>query len=585
MNAALLMFLSKYNTRNDSARDYTGTLPDGSPVTLQGFQTNDAPCHYLLRCAQCSGDKVTHILCITSLEDTLPIVPEGPNSQRYFQRTMERMIAEDPRLTELYAGDLPQIVTIPYDFGDDPDCRDVNLRSRRLYRRITDFFAGDGAPRRIYIDYTGGPRDTTFLMTELTRFLKYSGVDCGQIAYSNLQEKRLVSLNRAYNMFELLSGINDFVSYGKADSLRSIYLNRNNPVVDRLLLSLTRFSEAMSLCALDGIDEILARIQASVEEMEHYRLQPGDDMTISMLKDFLPQIRDKFPLDRQEKAVDLKLIRWCLDNGRLQQALILYTEKIPQLCFDTGLLKRSLIDSGYEAGNGKTEAVYGMYECLFRQIRELGSQGEFCKYLTRVQQFKQERKCSYPKALTGCLEEESWSPGCRGIAAAFIETMKTCYNFRDGSRTEAGRAIRFYGKDVPAKNIAAFIKNVLADEQMQHYFVYHNEQLWQESQNPASRDLLKKMEALSVLRGNPGMDVRAYSDALTQDQLYGLMAYYFAVKMLRNHTSHASGAVSPSIRYCWEQGLIPDMSMDYTTVMETLKKAEAFMSALPLGEG
>jgi hypothetical protein len=576
MDSALLLFLSKFNTRNTEAYEYTGTLPNGAPICVEGFQTNDAPCHFLMRWAAASGDKITQILCITSQEDTMPAYPGGPTSEEYFRATVVKALREDPVLQAHYGTEDIQILTIPYDYGENMETADPQLRAKSLYRCINDQLAG--AAKRLYIDYTGGPRDTTFLITELARFLEYNGISCGCIAYSNLQEKRLVVLNSVYDMFRLLNAIHDFVSYGRAESLQSIYQHRNNPVVDHLLSSLSRFSQAMSLCALDNIDEILTEIREAVAEMEAYIPTADDDVAVRMLKDFLPQICEKFKLTQKgASTAELDLIDWCLCNGRLQQALILFTEKVPEICFRAGILEESLIDKGFLSGQGKSPWVYGMYDNLFRQLRSKDDVGEFRQYLMQVQQTKQEMKLSYPKALRICAEAEDWSPACAQAIARFVETVSQCFSAKDGTPTEQSQTCRFYGKGMTGKNIATFIKNVLEDEQILHCLVYQDEEAWKATQKQESRDLLKKMGALNFLKANPTTDVSAYTKVLSGQQLHTLLGGYFAVKMLRNHASHASGSDAPEIRYCFEQGLIDEPCVNYNTVRNALIRMNRFL--------
>ena len=574
MDSALLLFLSKFNIKNTTAHSFTGLLPDGGEICISGVQTNDAPCHYLLRWAAAAGDKITKILCIASHEDMLPAYPNGPSSVENFRSTMERVVREDAILRQLYGEEGIQILTIPYDYGDDAEILDADLRTKGLYHHINQHLSSG----KVYIDYTGGPRDTTFLITELTRFLEYNGVQCGCIAYSNLQEKRLVSLNSTYDMFRLLYAINEFVSYGRADALQSVYRRRNNPVVDKLLNSLTRFSQAMSLCALDDIYDILTDIRESVGEMEAYVPVETDDVTIRMLKDFLPQIREKFHLAGADvHTAELELIDWCLHNGRLQQALILFTEKVPEICFRAGILEESLAVDGFLPGQGKSKWVYGMYDNLFRQLRSKDDVGEFRQYLLTVQETKQRDKLSYPKAMALCAETGEWGAFCRGGIVRFSNTVAKCFSTKDGGRTEEAQKVSFYGKPLVGKNVATFLKNLLEDAQALHYFVYQDEVAWRASQKQESKDLLKKMYALDYLNANPGMDISAYTKTLSGQQLHTLLAGYFAVKMLRNHASHASGDDAPEIRYCFDRGLIDHPGVTFDTVTNALARETQFL--------
>ena len=576
MGSTLLLFLSKMNIKNTTAHEFVGVLPDGEEICISGVQTNDAPCHYLLRWAAAAGEKITRILCITSYEDTLAVCPGGPTSVANFCETMESIMREDPVLQQLYGTEGIDIVTIPYDYGDNAEIVDAELRTKGLYHHINEKLSGTTG--KVYIDYTGGPRDTTFLITELARFLECNGINCGCIAYSNLQEKRLVSLNSTYDMFRLLNAIYDFVSYGRADSLQNVYRHRNNPVVDRLLDSLSKFSQAMSLCALDNIQDILAQIREAVAEMDAYVPGKDDDVTIRMLKDFLPQICEKFHLTQSdERTAELELIDWCLCNGRLQQALILFTEKVPEICFRAGLLEESLIDSAFLPGQGKSRWVYGMYDNLFRQLRSKDDIGEFRQYLTQVRDTKQTQKISYPEAIRLCGESGDWSNTCRGAISRFADTVAQCFSTKDGSRTDQAQKISFYGKGLAGKNVGTFIKNVLEDEQTLHFFVYRDEMAWNASRKQESKDLLKKMNALDYLKANSDMDICAYTKVLSAEQLYTLLAGYFAVKMLRNHASHASGKDAPEIRYCFAQGLIDTPSVNYDTVMKTLVHMTGFL--------
>ena len=77
------------------------------------------------------------------------------------------------------------VVAIPYEADEREDAfnQKPDKIAAHIFRSIAENLSEED--KNIYIDYTGGMRDISFLMTAVIQFLEFSGHPCKKIVYSN----------------------------------------------------------------------------------------------------------------------------------------------------------------------------------------------------------------------------------------------------------------------------------------------------------------------------------------------------------------------------------------------------------------
>lgn len=268
------------------------TCPDGG--TVEGTQTNEAPVCYLLE----RYHQVSEILCI--------VTPEAEPAYRYLCDMLK------PAWSRL------ALRRIPYREGED-------FNGAPLSAILSAVQAGD----EILLETTGGFRNAVMYLLLLSRVLSYVGVRTVYAVYSNFPQKRIEDISHLIGLFDLVGGMQELSSFGSARTLRTYYgQNPADPAVGGLLTALEQLSETITLCRTNQLGE---RMKAFNQALEMAR-----DCADPLMRELIPAFRGKFG----KKLNTVSLIKWCVESDMLQQALTVYTERIPTLIMTRGDLLR-----------------------------------------------------------------------------------------------------------------------------------------------------------------------------------------------------------------------------------------------------
>ena len=337
---------------------------DNTENEIKGIQTLDAPTkyfiNYLLEKKDNNDERVLDtILCITSEATNNKSINKRENNKEYksafedYQEMLNEFCdekgIEPPELIKL---------NFDYDFENNKSIDEADV-SRRLYESIVKELDKNDT---IYIDYTSGIRDTSLLIILIIRYLEYTGIKCGGMIYSyydndDKSNNKIIDIKSTYELFELLNGVNEFTSFGKAKALSEYYektsdkdciinANEKDEAVEKindLIDVMKRFSDVISLCMVQEIDNIMKQLQDGISEVKKV-LNPNQkqnqeksvifSLKNSMFYNLITQIENKFYIEDGKDITYIDIIRWCLDNDLIQQALTLYVEKIPQYYLD-----------------------------------------------------------------------------------------------------------------------------------------------------------------------------------------------------------------------------------------------------------
>ena len=335
-NGIMLMFLS-CDRCGKVSHDYH-YVKDGKETDrgFPGIQTGDAPARFLLSAAAEDKSPIRKIICIVTKEDLKDkdkygkaVNEEGVSTLERFKRIVADWCGQNGLLTpEVYPIELHQELT-----SQD--------RTRRLYGEIAkeiNAVESDGN-YEVYLDFTGGLRDVSYMMTAIIQYLQYREINCRRIIYSDFQAHRLYDLGYIYTMAELTSSVNEFLSTGNASRLLQVMHDSQTAIgsepadetwIQELLKSIVAFSDALTLCNMAKLDiaakDISKCLEKENKEEEIYNLYQEMFMTL------IPEIKEKLRF-KEGKISYPGLVQWCLDNRMLQQAATLYVEKMPAYYF------------------------------------------------------------------------------------------------------------------------------------------------------------------------------------------------------------------------------------------------------------
>jgi len=300
MAEKILLFLSPLIIRNDM-REEPYTLPDGGGE-VYGYHTNEAPVKALLR----QHPEVLDIICICSDE-------AERTAYDYFETKILSFLGDRE----------VNIIPIPFDTNQSVE--------RELLPLVLS--KGGLEPGDIlYLDVTGGPRDNVMKTVLLSRALMYMGVVTRGMVYSSrIPSNQVIDITETLRVFDLLDGIQNFTSFGAVRQLRDFYGKReDNDAVEQLLVSMETLMDDVTLCRFKNLSAHLRTFNR--------KMQSGDFSNEPLLEKLLPRFRETYCKGPNNKMSELELIAWCMDSDRLQTALTLYTETLPQLLIDQQLV-------------------------------------------------------------------------------------------------------------------------------------------------------------------------------------------------------------------------------------------------------
>lgn len=200
----------------------------------------------------------------------------------------------------------------------------------------------------LHADCTGGLRHANMMMLSVLRLMQYSGIEIGKILYANFNSKpkRVEEANLIYDTFGLVAGAEEFSNYGSVQAIKKFYNNEEleSPELKTLIQAMEQFDDAIKLCHYGYFRKAIQQLRMAIRnypalQVAEQEIPDETAQTIyyntSLAATLLPRIkRDYSELLKSEELDDLTLIDWCLNHGYLQQALTLYTERIPEVLLD-----------------------------------------------------------------------------------------------------------------------------------------------------------------------------------------------------------------------------------------------------------
>lgn len=193
----------------------------------------------------------------------------------------------------------------------------------------------------VYIDAAGGKRTIVNMIQVLTMLLKYKGIQNPLTLYADIQNspKFITDTKEFEQITNLADAFNLFMTTGRSILLKNcIQLTTTSQEYSHLVDKMCEFSDKINLGKVDDLETTLFSLKQSIELCKIGT--PVSNIESVIINQFLPIIEQKFFGNSSEKKNDyIKLVTWCLENDLLQQALTIFTEKMPIEIFERGLLQ------------------------------------------------------------------------------------------------------------------------------------------------------------------------------------------------------------------------------------------------------
>lgn len=195
----------------------------------------------------------------------------------------------------------------------------------------------------VYIDSAGGARTTSSLIQLFTKILKYNGIKNPYSLYSDIQNgAQIYDTTSFQKMTDIADSMNEFMTTGKSDQLQKYFSDKSlKQAYSDLLKTMTEFSDKIRLGVVDSLDSSVENLRICIDKCQKVSVDSEDEIGTVIINEFLPTIEEKLLGDMQEGIDYLKIVKWCIDNGLIQQAITVFNEKIPRYILNKGYIRVS----------------------------------------------------------------------------------------------------------------------------------------------------------------------------------------------------------------------------------------------------
>lgn len=314
---------------------------------VYGRYSMDAPAMYFLKKLHRDQKCLDSIICLATPETLIPQGEMTQSAYEIYRSTIQHYC-------NTLSCPVPDIRYVELAFGKS----DMN----RIIQNIMALLSEDAM---IFLDTTGGARNTSYILLLLTRFLAYQGIHLQQAVYGNFQTGNAVhsieDVTVLYNMFSLINAANTFTAFGNATELLEYFSDTKSTEIREFLHAMVGFSDAVMLCDT-RLDQKIQNLKSCFQQMHGYKPQNDAESVLLLLMD---TIRQKLFLSDDRSTLPYpELIRWCIENSLIQQAVTIYTEKIPEYLFKEGIIRKTK-ELSNAAINGFSDEYMLFYSALY----------------------------------------------------------------------------------------------------------------------------------------------------------------------------------------------------------------------------
>lgn len=321
---------------------------------ITGCHTNEAPVKYLISYLIEKGETADKIIAVTTSEAKTSYDNFCDVIKKYGEEkgiTLNKPVSVP--LTENTAGTIQNVI-----------------------KEISD-------KDTVYIDTTGGFRNSSYLLMAVVRVLEFSNIKFDKAVYSNNDTKGIEDVTDLYRMFDLINAINSFTSFGNSRELQSFFNSGENGLINKTLEVMNQFSDEITLCRTSKLESLLKALNSCLEELSKAEnIEGNNEMLFKSLSD---TIRKKFGLQNNE--IDYPdIIKWCLDNRLVQQAVTVYAEKMPEYFYKKDYYKETaemLEELEKRQEKSKFDRHYDLFYGLFVQHNGLPDEINFLSNIVK----------------------------------------------------------------------------------------------------------------------------------------------------------------------------------------------------------
>ncbi len=322
-----------------------------------GVMTNEAGIKYIMQELRQNNDKLDAIYYVASqrvmkeakaFENDIEYTLDGLSHAAYFEKRIYEYCDEcdfDP--ISFINGDI---------LSDSPTGQELVNFSAIIADKIISLKNSDENKDKefhLYIEGNGGFRDFVNVATAVLSTLKNENIYIEKVIGVNLGANHTgvyVDKTSAYQIYDLYSGIDEFINYGRSRSIEN-YFNESQmnltAAMKKVITSITKMSDFFTLCRplliLKATKELKNAIERYNNSPKEGKQKVFDYLTTKINRVYKP-IFDTFDKTNEKEslvnyATVKAVIDYCLDHNLIQQSLIIYSELMPIVIYNMEILQ------------------------------------------------------------------------------------------------------------------------------------------------------------------------------------------------------------------------------------------------------
>jgi hypothetical protein len=445
-------------------------------------------------------------------------------------------------------------------FGYMPEIVEVKIetegqKDRELHLVIDEICSNISNDDVVYIDAAGGKRTTTNVIQLVTNILEYKGIENPLTLYSDIQNNpKFITDTKAFEQLtDLADAFNEFMTSGKSNILQkcireSKTSEQSLEQYDALVTAMCEFSDKIKLGKVDDLESTLMKLKYGIEQCAENK---GDNIESVIVNQFLPIIKQKFFGESEDRRVDyIKLVEWCLENDLLQQALTIFTEKIPISIFEKKIVRcNGDINKVKQEYNDQGNASEWESDFLYRKLmnttevlgRDKALMSEFCDCLKN-------KKKSTDKRINDILRE------VRG------------YDMNKVAKSKTEEILKEFCMEKGFRSEESMINSIFNNQRIVGQLLGLTPETKQNKDKKAD-SIADKFAFVEALKNGK---VKTKGDFSFSDNCADVMYGYLYVKSVRNTVNHASSEENLSEE---QKKVLSELGYDFTTYnFATVKK-------------
>lgn len=337
----MIIFMSEMKAGAQTKLYTCPTLQD----KVEGTQTNEAPIKYVLQKIGTSQslDAIYYFQTLQVQKQET----KNESTEDYLVRVIKQYCAE-----KNYG--VPRFVPIPYGIQEEQTKEQEKISEKNKKKTIKDNLSQQALNytfemvekikkdvsienTNVYVDTTGGFRNTTMVLIAVMRLLQFCGTKMEQVIYSDFNSEEVFDITATYNMYDIISGANEFKLFGRVDTL-SKYVNEKeaSDSLLKLISAMKQFSEGLQFCKAEGFNHNLVTLREAIKNFKDKNKDTEEEKIFDILNEY---IENEYQEIIKENASIPAIIKWCANKEFIQQALTLYVELIPRYLIDEKIIK------------------------------------------------------------------------------------------------------------------------------------------------------------------------------------------------------------------------------------------------------